>query len=336
MAKKSIFQLFLIGLLIFNIICVYSQDTGTKNKHESLEMNIDSASKLISLEKITGQEALSLNEREERGNRGMIDAFIVSKGIQGIQSMIDNHKKKFTTNYSFAITNESFYDQISTLGPFDPTGMRFKGFKLARVIKNDDGFTVDTAFVLKFSVDTSARRMNEIMNNSIFRLKLDSFMLKKAKVKMSAKEKTLNLDFEITFLSSFISDNGQINSDVVVGKFIYSVRNAPVNQQDPGYVEYYKNLPVKNPDCTGQSFLIPRSAGFYKNKETRVIEKCYGEGIFSIKVTVNETSKNNFIDKIIIYHSEDLLSLGNAALQKKFGASPVTPSKSKAATSTPN
>ena len=135
------------------------------------------------------------------------------------------------------------------------------------------------------------------------------------------------MDFEISFLSSYISNNGQINTDVRVGKFIYSIRNAPLDQNDPSYKEYYQNLPIKNPFCTGQSFLIPRSAGYFKNDKTKKVEQCWGEGLFSIKVAVKESSKNSFVDKLNIYNSADLLSVGNASLQKKYGNSPSDPVK---------
>ena len=157
---------------------------------------------------------------QDRESRGIITSFLVTKGVAGVQSLIDNHKKKFTTDYSFAIKDESFYDQLSTLGPFDPTGIRFQGFEVARIFKTHEG-EQDTAFIAKFSIDTTGNKINELMNNSIFRLKMDTFILKSAKVKVPENKGKLNMDFEIDFLSSFISDNGQINTDVTIGKFIF-------------------------------------------------------------------------------------------------------------------
>jgi len=323
-----------IGLFVVLIVSnsSFSQSDNKGFRSENFSMKVETSNNVIAIHKIRSQKVITMKDREE-GQRGIVTSFLVSKGIQGIQNLIDNRKKKYTTEYSFAIKDESFYDQISTLGPFDPMGIRFKGFKIARIIKGEDN-QEDTAFVARFSIDTTDEKINEIMNNGVFRLTLESFMLKNARVKVPGDSKKLNMDFEISFLSSFISDNGQINADVTIGKFLYSVRNAPIDQNDPSYNEYYENLPRKNPYCIGQSFLIPRSAGYFKNDETKTIEKCYGEGLYSIKVAVKESSKNNFVDKIIIYSSDDIMTVGSAALQKKFGTAPAA-APAKAKTTTP-
>ena len=327
MKKDLLLRLFTLFTILSISNYSFSQSEIKALRAEKFEMLVDHST--LTLDKIKFQTAPTIGEKQ----RGIVTSFLVSKAIQGIQSLIDNRKKKYTTDYSFAIKDESFYDQISTDGPFDPTGIRFKGFKIARILKGEDGLS-DTAFVAKFSIDTTDEKINEIMNNGVFRLKVDSFILKRARVKVPSDKKKLNMDFEISFLSSFISDNGQINMDVTVGKFIYSIRNAPLNQNDPSYKEYYENLPKKNPFCTGQSFLIPRSKGYFKN-ETGSIEKCYGEGLYSIKIAVKESSKNNFVDKVIIYSSADVLTVGNAALQKKYGSPPPANPKTKSSTTTP-
>jgi hypothetical protein len=308
MRKDSLLRLFTMFTVLTIPIHSFSQSKGRGAGGEKLEMKIDTATDMISYDKIRYQNAYTMQERE---GRGVITSFLLTKGIQGIQSMINNRKKRYTTDYAFALKDESFYDQVSTEGPFDPTGIRFKGFTIARILRGGD-----TAFVARFSIDTSDARINEIMNNGVFRLRLENFVLKSARVKVPSHNKKLNMDFEISFLSSFISNNGQINTDVTVGKFIYSIRNAPLDKDDSSYNEYYQNLPQKNPYCTGQSFLIPRSAGYFKNDKTKKVEQCWGEGLYSIKIAVKESSKNSFVDKIIIYSSGDILNVGGAAMQK--------------------
>jgi hypothetical protein len=306
---------------------LFAQTGGKTAMTEKFEMTVVTTNNMISYDKIKYQRAATMEERE---GRGIISSFLISKGIQGIQSLINNRRKRYTADYSFAIKDESFYDQVSTDGPFDPTGIRFKGFKVTRILRG--GNHSDTAFVAKFSIDTAGEKISEILNNGIFRLRLDSFILKRARVKVPSHQKKLNMDFEISFLSSFITNSGQINTDVTVGKFIYSIRNAPIDPNDPGYDEYYKNLPEKHPYCIGQSFLIPRSAGYFKNDETKKLEQCWGEGLFSIKVAVKECSKNSFVDKVIIYSSDDVLSVGGASLQKRFGAPPAASGKARTTT----
>jgi hypothetical protein len=301
----------------------FSQSETKASGAEKFEMSIDTSSNMISYDKIRYQNTYSMDERE---GRGIVTTFLITKGIQGIQSMIHNRKKKYNSDYSFAIKDESFYDQVSADGPFDPVGIRFKGFTITRIFNHDDQ-PADTAFLASFAIDTSGDKMSEIMNNGIFRLKLDTFILKSGRVKLPKHLKNLNMDMEISFLSSYISNNGQINTDVKVGSFVYSIRNAPLDQNDPSYKEYYQNLPKKSPFCTGQSFLIPRSAGYFKNDKSKKVEQCWGEGLFSIKVAVKESSKNTFVDKLIIYNSGDLLTVGNASLIKKYGTKPTVPTK---------
>lgn len=313
-----------ISILFFyllNTFNSFSQQNIRSGGTEVFEMKVDTASNIIAFDKIKYQKAYTL---DERSGRGIISSFLIDKSIEGIKSLINNRNKKFNADYSFAIKDESFYDQVSSEGPFDPTGIRFRGFTVARLFKLNNN-TSDTAFIARFRLDTSGESISELMNNSIFRLKLDTFILKSAKVSLPRHLKYLNIDIEISFVSSYINTNGQINEDVTLGKFIYTIRNAPLDPTDTDYTSYYKNLPKTNPDCAGYSFLIPRSIGYYKDEETNKIQQCWGEGLYSIKVAVKESSKNRFIDKLIIYSSPDFLSAGNTYLKGKY--SPAAPVK---------
>ena len=299
----------------------FCQQVARNGATEVFEMKVDTASNIIDFDKIKYQKAYTL---DERSGRGMISSFLIDKSIEGIKSLINNRKKKFNAGYSFAIKDETFYDQVSTEGPFDPTGIRFRGFTLARLFKANDG-TSDTAFIARFSMDTSGASINELMNNSIFRLKLDTFILKSARVRLPRHLKYLNMDIEISFVASYINTTGQINEDLTVGKFIYTIRKAPLDPADTDFTTYYRDLPKTSPACTGYSFLIPRSVGYYKDEETNKIQQCYGEGLYSIKVAVKESSKDRFIDKLIIYASPDFLTMGNTYLKGKY--SPTPPAK---------
>lgn len=319
----------LIALMIPAANC-FSQPEKRAATSEKLEMRIDTSEDILPFDKIAYQKAYTM---DERSGRGIVTSFLINKGVQGIQSLLDNRKKKYSADYSFAIKDESFYDQVSTQGPFDPTGIRFKGFTVSRVSKSE-GNRGDTAFVARFCIDTSENKITDILNNGIFRLKLDSFAIKSSRVRLPRHVKNLNLDFEITILSSYISSAGQIFQDVPIGKFIYSIRNAPMDPSDPSYNTFYRNLVKTHSQCTGQSFLIPRSAGYFKNDETKKIEQCWGEGLYSVKVSVKECSRNKFIDKLILFSYGDILSLGNSSLQKKFSAPASGSSKSSSSSKT--
>ncbi len=313
-----------IGVLLFSAIFYFSNTVkAQENKKiisEDFPINIEVTKELIPFKKIMSQEPQNMEERS--GGKGMIEAMIVSKAVQGIMKLIDNRKKRYVSEYNYQIKNGNFYDQISVIGPLDPTGIRFKGFNIARTFQTEDNKT-DTGFIAHFSIDTSKNRVLEIMNNGIFRLVLDSIHINHAKVKVPENEKTLNLDFEINFFASYAGQDGTINSEALVGKFIYSVRKAPLDKEQKDYAAYYEKR--KNQECIGFGFLIPRSAGYYKRKSTNSIEKCFGQGVYSISVNVKETSKNSFVDKIIFTGSKDIITIGNATLENKFGVAPSGP-----------
>ncbi len=317
-----LFIIFGFGILVSSNAISQTAKYGIKPERFSMQVANDPG--ILSYDQIKAQKPANMRERS--GGRDMITGLLVAKGIQGIINLIDNRKKKYTTEYSFSSENESFYDDISVAGAYDPVGMRFNGFSISRIGKRADGMP-DTGFYAKFSIDISDDKINEIMNNGMFRLKLDSFVLHSARVKVPDNERMLNMDFEISFLSSYINDNGQMNNDVPVGRFLYSVRNAPLDESAPGYHDYYEKLVANRSECIGKSFLIPRSRGYFKNATNRAIEKCYGLGVYSIRVKVKESSQNNFVDKLIEYGSDDVLSVGNAVLQKKFGSAPARVSR---------
>ena len=67
-----------------------------------------------------------------------------------------------------------------------PLPIQFKGFTLVRTFTNKTG-TKDTAFVADFELDTT--NSNEILNNSVFRLKLKNLELNYSKAKLGSDKK---------------------------------------------------------------------------------------------------------------------------------------------------
>ena len=294
-------------------------------KVERLELNVDTSSNFLTAEAFPSQDAPSFHDREGRGLFiPLIAGYLINKGVQGIQKMISDRASRYIAQYNFAKLDHYFYDQISTSGAFDPTGIKFGGFKILRLYhaeKNED----DTVFYAKFILDTTEGKCMEIMNNGIFRLRLDSIMISKSRVRAPKNVKNLNVDFEIDFSSTYRGDNGQLFADAPLGKFIFTLRNAPLFKDDDESRSYYDSVDTKKPSLTGECFMVPRSAGYYKNKNG-VVQSCWGMGLYSIKVSVKETSKVKFIDKLIIYTADPTLSVGSSMLQKKY----ATPSTSSA------
>ncbi len=280
--------------------CSYS-DLGSATKSERLRMKIKEQRNILNADRLLAQEVLSLDERAEAENsksRGLIAPVatgLVSLATDAIKNIIANDQKKYIASYQFGLTDLYFYDQLSNEGPFDPVGMQFSGFKLVRTFKNSTGID-DTALIADFALDTV--NSFEIINNSMFHLRLKDFQLRYAKARVSARdEKKLNIDFEITFLTSYVNSQGAIFDSVVLGKFYLFLRDAPLDKSDKGYQGYYSKL--KDSLLTGKSFIVPRSFGYHREADGQT-KQGYSQGAYSIHVAVKESSKNHFINTLII------------------------------------
>jgi hypothetical protein len=261
-------------------------------------------------------KAQSINSFQERSQTRAFFApmagSLISLGTDAVKKMIANDKKKYTAEYKMGLTDLVFYDQLSTESAFDPVGMQFNGFTLVRTFKNAEN-GIDTALVAEFELDRT--NPYEILNNSIFRLKLKSFNLYYAKAKIAKNgPKTLNMDFEIDFKTSYVNEQGVLFDNVNLGKFIFTIRNAPLDKNAAGYDDYYKNLKGKIID--GRSFIVPRSFGYYINEEG-VPAKSYSQGAYAIQVNVKESSKNGFVNTLLIDNSTQILDAAGKELKNK-------------------
>ena len=308
-------SIFFIAVLFFQIN-IFAQNTA----HEALQMKVVTQKDVINYSVLKQQPVYSFNSRMNGTRDAIIMPFLISKGVEGIQKFIDSRKKRYNAAYNFAQTDLNFYDQLSTENFLDPTGLQFKGFTLTRTFINKEG-NEDTAFIVNFGLDTS--RAYEIINSSTFRLVINNIDIRKPKVKMPKRAKTINMDFEITFTTSYINEYGQMFTDVSLGKFIYALRNAPVDKNAENYKSFYDSL--KGTPLIGKSFIVPRSRGYYYS-ENNTIEKSYSAGNYSIQVSIKETSKNTFVDKLIIENGNAFSIVGQKELLKAINSPAVSKS----------
>lgn len=240
---------------------------------------------------------------------------LTSYGVDAIKKMIAKDKKKYTAEYKMALTDMVFYDQLSTESAFDPVGMQFNGFTLVRTFKNENG-GMDTAMKAEFELDKT--NPYEILNNSVFRLKLKSFTLNFAKAKIAKNgPKKLNMDFEITFKTSYVNEQGVLFDDVTLGKFVFLLRDAPLDKNAEGYTEYYEKLKGKKID--GRSFIVPRSFGYYINEEGAP-EKSFSQGAYSVQVNVKESSKNSFVNTLLLDNSGQIIDAAGKKVNELGGS----------------
>lgn len=293
------------GLIILIAACK-STEYGYAIKDEDAKMKVQENPNAINYLALKKQDIPTMADRASSLSRGLpitpLVGGAVSLATSAIKQMIANDRKKYIADYSFALTELYFYDQLSTESCFDPVGMQFNGFTLVRTFTNKNGAT-DTAFKADFALDTT--KPNEIINNSIFRLKLKDLKLNYTKAKITSGQKSnINMDIEITFLTSYVNDRGQLFDKVELGKFYLNLRNAPLDKNIEGYASYYNNL--KGQPVEGKSFIVPRSFGYYINGENESA-RCFSQGAYSIEVKVRESSKDKFVTKILVDNSGKII-----------------------------
>jgi hypothetical protein len=299
-------------LLFFVSVSCQTSRYSSVGKADQSKIILTEKKDAIDFASLKQQSVTSFQQRyQARALLAPMAGSLISLGTDAVKKMIANDQKKYTAEYKMGLSDLVFYDQLSTESAFDPIGMQFNGFTLVRTFKNSAGST-DTAMVAEFELDKT--NPYEILNNSIFRLKLKRFTLNSAKAKVAKNgPQTLNMDFEISFKTSYVNDQGVLFDNVTLGKFVFLLRDAPLNKTAQGYTAYYEKLAGKK--IEGRSFIVPRSFGYYIN-EDGVPAKSFSQGAYSIQVNVKESSKNSFVNTLLIDNSGQII---NAAGDKLKG-----------------
>lgn len=303
---------------------------SNKGKEENVDMAIDQRSEVINYAMLERQQIPTLSARIAKDrDRGIITAALIGQavtaGSKAVKKLIDAENKKYVAEYKTGLTSLYFYDQLSIKSAFDPIGMQFGGFTFVRTFKNKEGAT-DTAIIARFSLATDSNDVYDIFNNSFFRLQLDSIEIRYAKAKVAGSrwympwtlfqkkhDEHLNLDFEIKFTTNYVNKQGNLFTNIELGTFYLNLRNAPLNKTATGYKAYYDKQKGKMLD--GYSFLVPRSFGYYYHEGD--FRECYSKGLYNILINVKESSKDKFVDQLIMSNSGQLIDqIGNTINQE--------------------
>jgi hypothetical protein len=286
---------------------------------ENLDLTVVEKADAINFASFRKQNTPTLTERSNLSREAsralplMNVAFSLATNV--IKKIIVKERKKYISSYSFGLTDLYFYDQLSTQGVFDPVGMQFSGFRLLRTFVNKEGQT-DTAFFAHFVLDTT--NPEEIINNSYFRLRLRELQLNYTKAKMtSGQKKTVNMDIDISFTTSYTSEMGQLHDNIELGKFHLLLRNAPIDRSVPGYNAFYKNL--ENKPVLGKSFIVPRSFGYHMTSQNQ-ISRSFSQGAYSITVEVKESTKDKFVTALLVDNSSKIIDAAGEKAKGLFTA----------------
>lgn len=317
MNKNYVYLILALSIILVTPGCIGSK-FGSARKHERVIMTAPPKRDVInySLLKKQQEQPQTLASRGEGTARGAESAFagsLVSLGVAAVKSVIANEHKKYIAQWKQGLNDLYFYDQPSAEGPFDPTGMQFNGFSITRTF--EDHGRILAAISADFEVDKDSVPSNEIINDAIFRLKLKNIKVNYAKAKVPLGKDTINIDFDIVFITSYISREGQMYKDMELGAFSLNLRKAPLDSTSAGYKEYYDGL--RNKKLDGKCFIVPRSFGHYKTPDNTIIS-LFNQGMFSIAVNVKECSKNTFTNEMLIMTSDIAVDYGQGVLLKQI------------------
>ena len=221
MRRFCLFPLLLL-LVYFVLSGCFSSKFGSAKKGERVSMSAPPKRDVINyyLLKQQQQQPLSLMARAEIKSRGVATAFagsLVSLGVSAVRQVISNEHNKYLAQWRQGLNDLYFYDQPSAEGPFDPVGMQFNGFNITRTFFDQGGKVV--AISADFGIDKDSVQANEIINDGIFRLRLKDIQVKYAKAKVPRRHNTLNMDFDISFITSYIDKAGNMHKDLELGRF---------------------------------------------------------------------------------------------------------------------
>ena len=301
--KTTIFHCGYVILFFFFIGCASVESTN-KIKGEVVAAKVNEEDDLLAFNSMQGQNVSSRGMEEILGKG-------VSLAAEGVKKLIAIDREKYTAEYTTALREMYFYKQPSVIGPMDPQQIQFNGFSLTRWVDDKTG-RKDTALFLSLKVDTE--NPYDIINNSLFRLKFDDFKLNYAKCKIPdarwyfpwtwffQNDESINLDIEVIFKASWMTQSGVYYDQIEIGKFIHSIRGLPIRNGQEGFVK--ENLLGKR--LNGYSILVPRSYGnYFSNQKT--VEECWGQGLYTVQINIKESSKEKFIETLVLDNSSTLV-----------------------------
>ncbi|MCB9245260.1 MAG: hypothetical protein H6606_02420 [Flavobacteriales bacterium] len=319
--RTSVYNVILL-VLVAGLSSCMSYHYSNRHEGEQTGMTILNFEEPIELEDIVARN------NPDAVSRGFASTDLLIQGtslaIEGVKHLIDESQKKYHAEYKGGLSNVKFYDNNSQVGMLDPEGISFKGFTFQRTVK-DEQTDREVAVFAKFSIDES--KLEDVYFNSKFYLKIDSLWIDYAKVKVNdsrwfmpwtwfyKKEKVFHLDFNIDIHTNWIDELGGIHSNVPFGHFVLPVHNIPLNPDPMAKKAYFDSF--RGRSISGSSYVIPRSVTFCSDPRGR-ISKCYGRGDFSITAQVTESSKTDFVSKLIMDNSDQLSQLKADELLKSI------------------
>lgn len=219
------------------------------------------------------------------------------------------NESSFTKDLKMLSEIHHFYNQVSTLGPMDPTGMVFDGFSCSQMIDVDG--QKQKVFSIDCKLRTDSLGLRSMVSDSRFLLYVDEVYfnpwlcdlpndsLDNVALRIPFdfdRRKNLKLKIKATMTSSWMNQVLQIVRDQVLGSFDIEVKIDPNRLQtdSTGVTYFYYKYAPGNPDnrlvsVRGDSFIVPRS--YVASKANH--EDLWGMGQYKMNLVISESCEIN-------------------------------------------
>lgn len=311
-------------ILLLTAVSCMSVESTNKTKNEKVVAKVHEA-------KLEDQQLAMASLKPQivasRDGVSEIAGPAVSLAAEGIKKLIAIDSKKYTAQYQAAVTENYFYHQPSAgESSLDPRFLKFDGLKISRYV-TDKNNKEQLALYMSLKMDHGDPADYDKINNSLFRLVLDDFKIPYFKCKVPEsrwfmpwtwfykKGTTVNVDVAVSIKASWITKEGLFFDKVEIGKFITQFKDFPIDTA--AQKNYVTEMKKKKKRLDGYSMLVPRSYGYYADKNGELVE-CYGQGMYSVTLDIKESSRGNFITSMVEDNASTIIDSGVKSVKTKY------------------
>ncbi len=253
---KTSYRLIVAASLLLASMSAFAQAGDSPRKEEiMLQIRQDPAVPYYVDECMSGISEL---KNGQRGLLGTAVDFVANLSSKALFSIFDKVKASRVSEWKVPVTKDYFYNSVSFLGPYDPSGLQFRGIQMSRNMVQDD--SRNSVFHLECSMPTDSVSLTNFLANSRFVLELDSLAidLSKVKARYTAKKK-ISIEIDIAFKATWVDESLTVHKDQELGMFRISLPSLKYDPSNP--VRTFGK--ADGVHINGVCFFIPRSYAAY-------------------------------------------------------------------------
>ena len=233
--------------------------------------------------------------KNNEGERGLLSTaldFVTNISTRALFSALDGIKESRIHEWKVPVAKDYFYNSLSFLGPYDPTGMHFSGIKMTKESIGDGG--TDGLFHLECSMPDDSVSLRNFLASSRFTMIIDTLAIDLSKVNAKyTASRRISIDINIEFKATWMDSNLTVHQDQNMGMFRISLPGMKYDPADP--VKTF-NAEEASRLISGSCFFIPRSYAAYVETvfENNTLKQEYrhywSPGEFEVCITIREST----------------------------------------------